>query len=521
MSDLNKIFERLESRPETPFAFYKKSKKRTIAYAQLREDIFRLGNWLQNQGVQSGDRIGIIGKNSYEWVVIDLACLSLGCIVLPFEVNQKHESIELVAEYTLRLLFTSKKDMASNHDQGVYQFSEVFEALPASPPTIYQVHQFGPEEIFTVNFTSGTSGKPKAIELKKKSFDHLVNHTQDMYQFNDEDTFLVFLPLNVYLERCYIYAALLIGFKIVLTPLELVFHSIQHDKPTVIIGIPYFFETVHNRFLEKVSEKWYAQFLLKTYLSMNRRGLLSSFKPFKKVWGGHIRYLLTGSAPIKKHVLEFYFQMGVPLYEGYGMNEVGGMIALNSPGKVKLGSVGKVFPEKEVMFDEEGQIIVKSEFHANTRYYKSTPAENESTYLSEGRIATGDLGYIDEEGFLFINGRSNDLIVLSNGQKVHPTHVEALLCADSAIEQAIVFGDDRPFLSAVMVPAKGIDKPEETLANQLKELNKQLPAHEQVLGKIVAKTAFSLENGLITPAIKLNRKGIYEAYRNELEALYQ
>jgi long-subunit acyl-CoA synthetase (AMP-forming) len=145
---------------------------------------------------------------------------------------------------------------------------------------------FSDDDVFTVNFTSGTTGLPKTIELKKKSFDHLVAGAQALYDFRVSDRFLIFLPLHVYLDRCYIYAAILIGFSVVLTPMEMLFTSLKSDRPSVIIGIPYFFETVQAQFIARINARWYFRAIMKLYLSAKKFGFMKSFPPFLKVWGG-------------------------------------------------------------------------------------------------------------------------------------------------------------------------------------------------------------------------------------------
>jgi long-subunit acyl-CoA synthetase (AMP-forming) len=204
------------------------------------------------------------------------------------------------------------------------------------------------------------------------------------------------------------------------------------------------------------------------------------------------------------------------------MNEVGGIIALNAPASVRLGSVGKVFPGKKILFDQQNQILVQSDFHGNDRYLHSTSEENSRTYLPGNVVATGDTGYLDKEGFLFINGRIKDVIVLANGRKVYPFLVEQRLARLNHIEQCMVYGDTRPFLSAVIVSTQiGKKISRKSLENEIAHLNESSPPEENVLHFHVVDQPFSIANGLMTTALKLNRKAIELKYQEELEEGYR
>jgi long-chain acyl-CoA synthetase len=515
--DLNQLADKLKASQANSLAYYEKGKKCTKSFQQVYADVKRATAYCWELGLRPGHRVGLVGKNSYEWIVLDLACVIRGIITVPLDPGARHSSAELVEEFELSFLFTSQKDLLGTAPQ-VRPLGEVV-AGPEPDGELKQVQHPG-EGVFTLICTSGTSGKAKAIEVKKKSFDHLVQHTQDMYQFNDRDRFLVFLPLHIYLERCYVYAAILYGFSVIVTPVELVFHAIRNDRPTVIVGIPYFFESVQRVFLEKIGEKWHYRAFYGLYRRLRKAGLGflfgGRFVPFIKAWGGGIRYLLTGAAPIKKSVLEFYRDMGIILYEGYGMSEIGGMITLNSPGAYKLGSVGKPFPHKKITFDAAGQIHVQSDYHANATYYKGSREQNEATYHPGGVVATGDLGYLDKDGFLFINGRSKDLIILSTGKKVHPHAVEEKIENSGLCRNSLVYGNDKPYLVALL-NGKG---PAADVRQALEKLNAGVPEEEKVRCYHLIDEPFTPENGLLTASMKVNRNGIIRKYQQELEALY-
>lgn len=519
--NLNHLMSAMQQSADNCIEYYEKGAKHRKTFAQVYQDVVRAAGHLRRRGLQKGDRVGILGKNAYEWVVADLACFASGLITLPLDASHSFRVAETLAEYDLALILTNAAPYLDG-TPGVLSFAELMHGTGAGEEALAPV-AYADDDVFTLISTSGTSGKFKLIEVRKKSFDHLVGQTQALFGFNPRDRFLVFLPLHVYLERCYVYAAVLLGFSVILTPLEYVFNSIQKDRPTVIIGVPYFFENVYQGFRQKIAANRTYSLVLNLYLLLRRLGLGfltgNRFPPFVKLWGGSIRYLLTGSAPIKKKVLTFYEQMGVPLYEGYGMSEIGGMIALNHPGSRRIGSVGKPFPGKEVTIDAEGQVLVKSAFHANTRYYKAPPEENQRTYVGNDTVATGDLGYFDRDGFLFLNGRKKDLIVLSTGVKVHPSAVEEKVESTGLFHNCLVYGNDRPYLVAVVVPKDpGMDR--RAVRTALDRLNATLPAAEKIVNFHVAGEQFTAKNGMLTTSLKVNRPAVAAAFSRELNALY-
>lgn len=519
--NLNTLMSTMRQSGDNCIEYYEKGAKQRKTFALVYQDVVRAAGQLRRRGVEKGDRVGIIGKNTYEWVVADLACFAIGVITLPLDASHTFQIEETMADYELTMVLTNVA-LYLTETPGVLPFSDLLEEGGEAGMPVEGVI-YGDDDVFTLISTSGTSGKFKLIEVRKKSFDQLVTQTQALFQFNTHDRFLVFLPLHVYLERCYVYAAILLGFSIILTPFEYVFQAIQKDRPSVIIGVPYFFESVYKGFQEKIGSSWLYSLVLNLYLLLSKVGLGfltgNRFPPFVKLWGGNIRYLLTGSAPIKKNILTFYERMGVRLYEGYGMSEIGGMVTLNSPGRYKIGSVGKPFPGTKITIDSEGQILVRSDFHANSRYFRAAPGENERTYLANDTVATGDLGYFDQDGFLYLNGRKKDVIVLSTGVKVYPSVIEAKVESTGLFHNCLVYGNERPYLVAVLVPKDPI-MDRQTAKAALERYNASQPLTEKIVNFYLVGEQFSPKNGMLTTSLKVNRPFVVNAFSRELNAMY-
>lgn len=519
--DLNNLFEKLKQTSDNKIVYYENGARKEKKFRELYVDVQRAASFLNKMSIKRGARVGILGKNCYAWVVADLACLSAGYVTVPLEPNHMVEVDDLIREYDLSLVLTN---MSSSFwtSKLIMPFSAIMDDGKNDVEKLNPV-KLADGDVFTFNFTSGTSGRPKAIEIKKSSFDNLIAESQALFGFRKDDRFLVFLPLNVYLERCYIYSSIIIGFDVILISAELVFKAIQSESPTVIIGVPYFFENVQKVFLAKVQSKFLFNSLLKLYLLLKKIGLGSlvgnRFILFTKLWGGKMRYLLCGSAPIRRSVLDFYDLMGMRIYEGYGMNEIGGMITLNHPAAVKTGSVGKAFPGKTISFDDYGQIIVQSKFHANTRYFKDEDNLLQTTYLTDDKVATGDVGHADNDGFVYITGRIKDLIILSNGIKIHPAPEEERLEEELEVSNCCIFGDGKPYLTALIVP-NGNKENAQQIRTRLDAFNAVRPAEKQIRNFFLSQEPFSIDNGLLTPAFKRNRKYLYQRYALEFEKLY-
>lgn len=233
-----------------------------------------------------------------------------------------------------------------------------------------------------------------------------------------------------------------------------------------------------------------------------------------------MRFLVTGSAACDLQTLRHFHACGIPLYEGYGMSELAGMVALNCPEHVKLGTVGKVFPDKEVRIAPSGEILVRSKGGTPVGYWHADADAYAPTFLSDGWIATGDLGHFDGDGFLVIDGRIKDVIVLSNGRKVQPAAIEARLNAIDGVERSIVLGTDRPYLVALLSLERSANANGQ-LEQGIRALNASLPEADQIRKYRVVDEAFSPENGLLNRAFKLDRARVKTKYAALVEEVYQ
>jgi long-chain acyl-CoA synthetase len=452
---------------------------------------------LRALGIGPGDRIGILAANSLEWVLLDLAALRLKAVTAGFEPAKFDVDGALLARYGLRMLFADRPGAASNvYDMAVVGGWAADPAAPgdgALPPVSYS-----PQDVTTLKFTSGSTGQPKGLAATVGSIDSSLRAVQEMFDHSDGDDIFVFLPLSLLQQRYWVYSALCFGHDATISTYEAAFAALPRVRPTVVMGVPGFFEAAKTQIEARA-----------------RRAGVDPTRAARALFGERIRYLWTGSAPASPSMLCFFTDVGLPIFEGYGLNETC-IVSKNHPGANRIGSVGRVLPGKEVLFDADGRLSVRSEYPVNTRYEYAGPGDSERMFGPGGIVHTGDLGYLDEDGFLYIRGRADDVIVLDNGRKVVVRPIEEQLRTSPAIEECVVFCTAQTHLVAVVSPAAE-PADEEAIAAHLAHTNKVLDRDERISRVIVAQPRFSIEAGTLTSQYKPRRNRIFELYRPAIQ----
>jgi long-chain acyl-CoA synthetase len=475
--------------------FYAGAKKRRVEFAALYGDICRLAVFLEQQGLAKGDCVGIIGRNCYEWVVVDLACIALGLVTVPFDHENTYDHKALIRAYGLRTLFV---DGEPGESVGCRIFPlQAIRTLTATEGPDLLPSRWLPDDILTVKFTSGSTDFPKAIATKIKSVDATIVNVQALFHHDPADRIMVFLPLFVAQQRYWIYSAIAYGYTVLVVPYVFAFGSLTADRPTVVMGVPGFFEALQSNYAQRVTPE------------------LS----FAEMLGGRIRYLWSGSAPLAPETLRFYTLMGVDLFQGYGTNETC-IVSKNYKGHDKPGSVGRPLPGKQLEFDEDQQILVRSAYEVNDRYLGIGLEQSRQVFLSDGRVATGDLGRLDDDGYLYVTGRKKDVVVLASGRKVHPGIVEKRIEALPEVRHCLVYGDSRPSLVALVVPAHD-NADHQALRRQLVDVSRTLDRDQRLHNVMFVDERQLAAGGLLSGQLKLRRRDAIEVFRNQLEGLYR
>nr|WP_221462872.1 AMP-binding protein [Streptomyces olivoverticillatus] len=472
----------------------------TLTLAELYERAGRVASGLRRMGVAPGDRIGILAANGLEWVLLDLAALRLKAETAGFEPGKFEPDAELLARYDIKLLFSDRPSDAP----GVVPVADVrlLSEKQDDDEPLLPVH-YGPEDTTTVKFTSGSTGTPKGLAATAGSIDSSLHAVQEIFEHGPGDDLFVFLPLSLLQQRYWIYSALRHGHDVTISTYEAAFATLGRVRPTVVMGVPAFYETA-KRHIE----------------SRARRAAKTSSpedavrEAARRLFGDRIRYLWTGSAPARAAMLTFFDEAGLPIYEGYGLNETC-IVTKNHPGASRAGSVGKVLTGKQVLIDEDGVISVRSDHPVNRRYAYAAPGDSERVFGEDGTVRTGDLGHLDEDGFLFIRGRADDVIVLDNGKKVIVRPIEEQMKSDPAIAECVLFCPAQTDLVAVVSPS-ALPADTEAIAARLARTNSSVERDEQIRRVVVAQEPFSIDNGLLTSQFKPKRKQILAAYEREI-----
>jgi long-chain acyl-CoA synthetase len=470
----------------------------SVDLTDLHEQAGRLARGLEAAGLGRGDRIGILAANRREWVLLDLAALRLGAVTAGFEPGKFDPGPALLERYGLSVLFTDRAASGPS----IRPITDVDQLIAdADPAAGLPEAPYGPDDPTTIKFTSGSTGEPKGIAATAGSIDASISAVQVMFQHGDQDNLLVFLPLSLLQQRYWIYSALRFGHDVTVATYEAAFAALRQARPTVVMGVPGFFETARRQ-LERRAGPAAPDTAIRAAA--------------REMFGGRIRYLWTGSAPARPSTLEFFTAAGLPIYEGYGLNETC-IVAKNHPRAHRAGSVGQVLAGKKVLIDADGVVSIWSEHPVSRRYEYAAPGESERVFAPDGTVRTGDLGYLDEDGFLFIRGRADDVIVLDNGKKVIVRPLEEFLKASPAIEECVVLCPAQTNLVAVVSPAA---EPADTAAitARLAATNATFGRDEQIRDVIIAPERFTIANGLLTSQFKPRRQRILAAHQALISA---
>jgi long-subunit acyl-CoA synthetase (AMP-forming) len=485
-------------RPGHRIAFARLDGTTSLPLTELYGMAGRLAARLRAEGIGPGDRIGILASNCLEWVLLDLAALRLKAITAGLEPGKFTPDQGLLERYGLSVLFTDRPASAP----GVRPIADVAKLAAEGAVDPLDPVRYAPTDVTTIKFTSGSTGVPKGLAASVGSIDSSLCDVQQMFGHREGDDIFVFLPLSLLQQRYWVYSALAYGHDVTVSSYEAAFATLRRTRPTVVMGVPGFYEGA-KKHIEGQARR------------AGRDGdPAASREAAVGLFGDRIRYLWTGSAPASAAMLRFFTDRRLPIYEGYGLNETC-IVSKNYPGASREGSVGKVLPGKQVLIDADGVVSVRADHPVNVRYEYAAPGESERVFGADGVVRTGDLGYLDEDGYLFIRGRADDVIVLDNGKKVIVRPIEEQLKADPAIEECVLFCPTQTHLVAVVSPAT--EPPDEAaIAAHLARSNAALTPDERIRKVVVAGPRFSIEAGLLTSQYKPRRQRIFEAYRSEI-----
>ena len=488
-------------------------------YAALHDQVIRARDALRSWGVREGSRVGIYAPNSYYWLVYDLALIESGAISVPFTDDFAGAVNEALLErYHIALLLTSKSNARLFPDTPAHvafmdadnENKRVVERSP--PPEGDEADQH------SLVFSSGSAGGLKGLVISRKGVETQLPPILEAVGFNASDRLLLFLPMSNFQQRNMCYGALWLDFDVIITDYTQLFSAMKLLHPTILIAPPVLYQMMYSeyaKFPEWKKSLWMGLGSLLTIIpsASARRALARSlFKDFYLQFGDKMRLLVTGMAPIRHNIGQFFAAMQLPLCETYGMVEAGSLTYRPAHSR-EYGSVGKLLRGITLVFEDDGEIIVQRESPMTMRYFQCADGENERTFVAPDRIATGDIGKLDARGNLFLLGRKKELIVTAGGYKIHPEVIEEEMNNCPHVANSVIFlKRDSSHLTCVV----SLNQPEQegarALVKKYVQTMQSTKKAAQFVDVIFAEEPFSRENGMLRPNMKIDRKGIAARY---------
>lgn len=524
--ELTRISDRLKLFPERRIHFYGQSGEVTSkSYPQVRTDVDRFVRTLEEAGGRSGMRVGILAGNSYEWVVADLAIMEIGATSVAFpEEFATTEPGDLLEKFQLALLLFSGRDEWAGRASGEQiGFIDRDNGSSLRVP-LHAKHPSADTSVHSLTFSSGTSGKIKCLITNAPGVEETISSFYQLFDIDSSDSFLIFLPLSSLQQRLMVYAAFYYGFDQILVKPTDVFKSFKDFRPTLCLAPPLLYETVHAQFEKTV--RGLAATRRLAFRVFDRLARLESparFQDFMlrlcygkihEALGGRMRIMWTGMAPIKRVTLDFFARARLPLYEAYGLTECG-PIATNTPAQNRLGSVGRPITGGSVTLAQDGEVIVRKR-NQLTLGYLNAAEDQAATYLDSNTVATGDIGYLDDEGFLYITGRKKEIIVTPQGHKVHPEVFEARLDRFPEADRSVVLAVEGSLVALVSTQARRRQAFEQSLRKYIDGLNRESKNGVRIDGLVVTDVQFTRENRLMTRNLKLDRRALFRHFKEQL-----
>ncbi|MEI7748448.1 MAG: long-chain fatty acid--CoA ligase [Chlorobiaceae bacterium] len=571
-----------------PFARKINSVYEPISYSEFEEDVRSFEAFLKQNGVKAKDRVAILSENRPGWYLADMAILNLGAINVPLYPSLPSNQIEYILnncgtkaiivsnmlqlgkiisiwQNLPELLFIVVMNRLEEAFEDVHDLNKAKatgKIILEKTPWFLERTPVEPDDVATIIYTSGTTGLPKGVMLTHRNICENVKSCSIVIRLDDSDCGLSFLPLSHAYERTGGYYLLFsCGAAIYLAEsIETISLNMTEARPTIIFTVPRLFDRIKMSILKQISTEiaikqkifyWALRTGEQYHREIDKKGSASKllflqhamaeklvYNKIKSKLGGRLRYFVSGGAALPQKIGEFFQALDINILEGFGLTETSPVTHVNRPEKIKYGTVGRPVNNVEVKIAPDGEILLKG-----PNIMKGYWNDEESTLevIKDGWFFSGDIGVIDEDGYLKITGRKKHIIVTSGGKNIAPVPIENLISDSPYIEHVIVIGEKRPFLVALIVPnfsklkefaaAEGImaGTSKELIENKniqqiyeklLRTVSRQLATHEKVRKFLLIETPFTIENGQVTPTLKLKRDVITTMYSSEIDKLY-
>ncbi len=550
--------------PNTAFLEWLNPKnKKKYTWGETLTSIQKLAKVLKDN-LAEGDRCLLVSENRPEWLIADLAIMLAGGITVPAYTTYIEKDYKyLVEDCEPSVIIVSNNEMHNklkniikekNFIKKVVTFDELQNIEQKDKylkfDNIINDQQNEITKIKNKNlkrnspaciiYTSGTSGNPKGVILSHGGILNNLEGAQEILKplIDKKPIFLTWLPLSHSYEHAVQFVQIAVGAKVFYAEkIEKLLENISQAKPTIMTAVPRFYQNLFNKINMNMNKATGLKAkLIKLTINLGKKKLLGkkmSFsekimnglvnilvrKKIKKQFGGNLKAFVSGGGALDKEIGEFLNSIGLPTLQGYGLTETSPVVSCNPIHKIRVETVGPPFKGNKVKIAEDGEILVKGE---NVMLGYWNKKEDTAKVLKDGWLYTGDIGEIDpDDGYLKITDRKKDIIVSAGGDNISPAKIENQLTNSSAIEQSMVFGEGKNYLVALIVPSKEFIGEKDKIKIIIDEVNKNLTLIEKIKKFSLLEENFSIENGLLTPTMKVKRNRVIEKYKNILENFYK
>jgi len=552
----------------------------SLSWLQVQGRVAQVASRLYFCGIQKGDRVALLSRTCWQWPVVDLGILAAGAITVPIYESSTPEQIAyILKDCEAKIIFVGDlKQLEKIQPSKNIPFLKKVVLMEGSSPDALSLDDFFSKhedfqvyfsqltdlklsDVLSIVYTSGTTGDPKGVMLTHQNFLSEIFSLGKALEIKHGSVSLIFLPLAHILARVIQYAQFFFGFvHAYAEDLETLAQNIKEVRPYFLVGVPRIFEKIYKKVLEDVQKSFFKKKIFswaikigekRSSLLLQKKGIPYFLKAkyflaytlvFSKLHqklGNCIEFFVSGGAPLSEELMRFFHAFGFLILEGYGLTETTAAVSLNTFCAHRFGTVGKPLDGVRIKIAPDGEILIKGDVVFES-YFKNRLA-TQACFEERGWFLTGDIGEFDQDGFLKITDRKKDLIVTSGGKNIAPQVIENLLKEDPLISQAVVHGDRRRFLSALIVlnrdevlkiaKEQGIpfENYEELTQNQkifdlvherVKAKNQKLASYQTIKKFVILQNEFSVESGELTPTLKIKRKLVDERYKAVFDGFY-
>ena len=550
--------------PKTIFLEWLNSvNRKKFTWSETTSHIYSTAKILK-ENIKNGDRVLLVSENRPEWLISDLAIMLSNAISVPTYTtyteedykyligdckpsivivsnNKIHKKLEKIINESdfIKKVITFENIPGANYQKKYINFNSIIKNKLLEEDKVKKTN-LKRNSIACIIYTSGTGGNPKGVILSHGGILNNLEGANEILKpiISEKPVFLTWLPLSHSYEHTVQFVQIAVGAKVFYAEkIEKLLENISEAKPTIMTAVPRFYQNLYNKININIKKTTgLKSFLIKATIRLGKKNLLKQKmnvfeksanailnilvrKKIKKQFGGNLKAFVSGGGALDKEIGEFLNAIGLPTLQGYGLTETSPVVSCNPINKIRVETVGPPFRGNQVKIADDGEILVKGE---NVMLGYWDKVEETKNAIRDGWLHTGDIGEIDpKDGYLKITDRKKDIIVNAGGDNIAPAKIENLLLNSATIDQCMIYGDGKNYLVALIVPNKEYKGKKDKIAEEVNKVNKKLTLIEKVKNFYMIEESFTIENGLLTPTMKVKRNKVINKYKNILENFYK